>query len=409
MKQKKLLNNRPAVFAAVGLMSGVYVGALSTGSLLLEIFLPLLLAFLGVIFYLLTKKSVFLVVFLSFAFGICILLFDNVTHYGNIKYALTNSYFFTVLRSRIYFALFRYLSAENAGFAYKLMLGYNAMTYEDITVFRQAGIIHVFALSGLHVGFLLAVVYFILRKVKAGRRTSMLVTALVVSFYAILTSFPAGVMRAGIMALVYSYGFIKHRRPDPLSTLAFSCAVILLIEPRALFEWSFVMSAAAVLGIILFYRPLSRLFRGRAKSRFRKYIADGAATTVAANIFLFPIMVLIFDFIATFAVVTNLIVLPIAAVVYSYLFFVIILSIVSVYFGALAIPASFPITAIRAVAKLITVLPYSTLPVPAVSYTGIFLFIFGAIIISDKIFIKKLPKYVMCGTMIIVSIVCFAV
>lgn len=133
--------------------------------------------------------------------------------------------------------------------------------------FVAAGIAHLLAVSGTHLAFVAVFVFFCSRTLilrlpekmllkcttrKIPSQWAALITALAVTFYAFLAGGRIGTLRALSMALVYLFSIWLVRSRDAKNSLALAALLILLIQPRALFEISFQLSFLAVLSIMLF-------------------------------------------------------------------------------------------------------------------------------------------------------------
>ncbi|MGH7807116.1 MAG: ComEC/Rec2 family competence protein [Thermodesulfobacteriota bacterium] len=130
--------------------------------------------------------------------------------------------------------------------------------------FSKAGIAHLFSISGLHVGAVALVFYvitkwlikrseFMILKFQVPRLTARL-TILPIFIYTILAGFATPVVRASIMAILYLISIVIGKEENKLNTLAVSAFIILLWQPWALFELSFQLSFASVLGILLMHK-----------------------------------------------------------------------------------------------------------------------------------------------------------
>lgn len=127
--------------------------------------------------------------------------------------------------------------------------------------FRQSGLAHILAISGLHVTIILLVLTFVLRPLKLIRRMRpwyfVLLAALCVA-YAVVTGSSPSACRAAAMCCVLMGSRLFEVRPNPLQSLAVAVAVLLCFKPVWLFTPGFQFSVCAVLSIIVFM-PLLEL------------------------------------------------------------------------------------------------------------------------------------------------------
>ncbi|MEO9887175.1 MAG: DNA internalization-related competence protein ComEC/Rec2, partial [Balneola sp.] len=142
-----------------------------------------------------------------------------------------------------------------APIAKALLLGYkNELEGNTKQAFARAGLSHIMAVSGLHVGLIIApfwliVPYFWTKK--HGTKIGLALLILILVFYAGLTGFSVSVLRASVMAILLTYGKLFSKSSDSLNLVGIAALVILLFDPSQLFEIGFQLSFSAVLIILL--------------------------------------------------------------------------------------------------------------------------------------------------------------
>lgn len=117
--------------------------------------------------------------------------------------------------------------------------------------FIRTGCAHYLAASGLNVGILASLVWWIVRLLQRTRRESALYSIVAIGLYLLIADPRPPILRAGIMATCVCLSLWLRRGAPPLNGLMVSAIVILLIWPAALFDAGFQLSYAAVVG--LFY------------------------------------------------------------------------------------------------------------------------------------------------------------
>jgi competence protein ComEC len=122
--------------------------------------------------------------------------------------------------------------------------------------FQRTGVFHVLVVSGMNVALLAAVIFWVLRRLRAPELLATAVTMLSCGGYAFLTEGDPPVTRAAIMIVIYLATRLLYRDRAPLNALGGAALVILVWEPRALFEASFQLSFLAVLAIVGLALPL---------------------------------------------------------------------------------------------------------------------------------------------------------
>jgi competence protein ComEC len=118
-----------------------------------------------------------------------------------------------------------------------------------------SGTLHIFAISGMHVVVVAGIVVFALRALRIPRVHWVFPIAPVLAAYTFATGMAASAVRACVMALAYWAAPALGRRADTASALALATLGIVAAAPAQLFDVGFIYSFAAVLGLILFYRP----------------------------------------------------------------------------------------------------------------------------------------------------------
>lgn len=127
--------------------------------------------------------------------------------------------------------------------------------------FRLSGALHIFAVSGLHVGIFGTVIWFILRTLGMPRRHAIFFIIVCVAAYAFITGLRPSAVRAAIMTSVFLAGFCLRRQSRLLNSLGFAAICILAVDSRQLFGVGFQLSFAVLASISLLTPPLSNLSR----------------------------------------------------------------------------------------------------------------------------------------------------
>jgi len=216
---------------------------------------------------------------------------------------------------------------DRYGVLHALLLGYRARLPQDVRqAFRRTGTMHVFAISGLHVGILCAVLVFLIGLLRVPRTCRVLVLAPVILLYAFMTGGRASAVRAGVMAVTYLAAPFFGRRADAWSALALAGILILAWRPDQLLDPGFVFSFTAVAGILALV-PLAEAwlqqhlpqdsFRVREQGRgvgVSLFLWGGrlVAVSVAAWLSTTPLSLYYFGRFTPVALLANLLVVPLA-------------------------------------------------------------------------------------------------
>jgi competence protein ComEC len=180
---------------------------------------------------------------------------------------------------------------------------------ETKTWFIRSGVIHVLAVSGLHVGIIFLFLNYILSGFLPQSslfRLFLVIAVLVV--YALLTGAAPSVLRAVIMLSVIQIGKYFRRQSNIYNLLCVSAFIILLIQPFSLFHVGFWLSHLAVAGIVTFYPLLRRFYAHR--SIFVRNIGDMTAVSLSAQLGTFPLSLYVFRAFPGWFLLANFFILP---------------------------------------------------------------------------------------------------
>ncbi len=216
-------------------------------------------------------------------------------------------YFPLLLQRRISAQVDRLFPADTAAFMKSLMLGDKQDLYQDQSLYlamNRAGLMHVVAVSGMHISFLVGFLQLLLGKT---RRCSLLCLCFVWLFVCI-TGAPPSAVRAAVMQSFLLLAPMVDRENDPVTSLSAAMALILLANPFAAGSIGLQLSFSAMAGILFLAEPLnsglSALFPEHWRERLRAPIST-AASSLAVLSFSAPLMVLHFHALSLLSPLSN--------------------------------------------------------------------------------------------------------
>ena len=201
----------------------------------------------------------------------------------------------------------RALYGARAGLVEAMVIGRR----EDIPVslrreFTDAGLAHLLAISGLHVGLLAAWLLVALTRV-VRRPTAWLICCVLIWGYVSLLGFPAPATRAAGFLSIHAVSRARQRHPPSSAVLAVALLAVLLIEPSAATAVGAWLSVAAVWGT----GAAGALLQGRLA---RRPLVRLAAASAGATLATAPVTAFAFGSVALAGLVTNLVAVPLAGI-----------------------------------------------------------------------------------------------
>lgn len=210
----------------------------------------------------------------------------------------------------------RLFPADTSPFLRSLMLGDKSELYADegqTLALSRAGLMHLAAVSGMHIAFLVELLQLILGRT---RRSSLLCIALVWLFVLATGAQPSAV-RAGVMQSLLVLAPAVRRENDPVTSLSAALALILLGNPHAAASVSLQLSFAAMAGLLCFSERLNdallaALPEGRVRDLLRGSAAV-AASSLSVMAFTVPLTAVHFGTVSLLAPVCNILCLPVVS------------------------------------------------------------------------------------------------
>jgi len=226
------------------------------------------------------------------------------------------------------------LSTDNQALIASIALGEKSnLTSTQREAYSKAGVSHVLALSGLHLGIIYSVLsalfstilYRIVRRDWAEFIVQTIITATLWG-YVFLVGLPPGAVRSALMLTLYAFVSLLHRDRLSANSLAFACIVMLIANPSTLWDVSFQLSFLAVLAIIVFYPPLFSLYQNTTRwASLLRPVWGIVCVSIAAQVGTMPLIAYYFGRFSCYFLLSNLLILPlITLLLYATLAFFIV-------------------------------------------------------------------------------------
>ncbi len=200
------------------------------------------------------------------------------------------------------------LPEPESALAAGLLLGDKQSLGDAITqAFRRAGVVHIIVLSGYNVSIVIGAILF-LALYFLSKRAALIVAALSVIAFAIMTGASETTIRAGAMALIALFAKALNRPADGIRILLIVAAGMALYNPfLVLYDLSYQLSVLSTLGLTLFSNSLEKkiLFVPEIAG-FREIVS----TTIATQLTVLPLLILSVGQVSIVSLFTNILVLP---------------------------------------------------------------------------------------------------
>lgn len=184
--------------------------------------------------------------------------------------------------------------------------------------FSKLGVIHILAVSGSHVAFIILIFMGVMGFLRLPRSLLVGLTILAIVFYTYLTNLNPPVVRSAIMGVLFLLATLLERKTDVYNILAVSALCILFFNPMELFQAGFQLSFFAVVTIVYIYPRLKnhgymqRLFNRFKGSSLMRNSFDLLLVSAAAFLGTLPLTIYYFSRIPNFSLPANLLVVPLS-------------------------------------------------------------------------------------------------
>lgn len=188
------------------------------------------------------------------------------------------------------------------------------LTPELKAMYSAAGVSHVLALSGLHVGILSCILlwlFYPLTYLKHGRKILAFLVVCLLWLFAFISGLSSSVVRAVVMYSLYTFAsFCSEERFSGMHSLVLAAFLMLIYNPFFLFDISFQLSFTAVFSILAFYPLFSRWLC--IKNCVLRYVWNTLSLSVSAQLGTLPFILYYFGSFPTYFLLANLVVVILA-------------------------------------------------------------------------------------------------
>lgn len=215
------------------------------------------------------------------------------------------------------FNLFYETSPKTSGLSYALLTGDTCYVLENsLTKYRETGIAHLFAVSGLHIGLAYVMLSGIVKLLKINDKSSFTIISLTLLLYVWFCGFTSSSLRAFIIILVRGFAKLIGEKPDGTTSVSISATIILLIKPLELFSAGFLLSYSVYLALILLTPKCTKILSYILPLSLSKVLSPLLVAELAS----FPLLLDFFSYAPLFAFIFNLFIIPYVSFLYPFIF-----------------------------------------------------------------------------------------
>jgi competence protein ComEC len=254
------------------------------------------------------------------------------------------------------------LQSEEFAVAMALLTGSKQYLEDELrNSYVAAGTVHLLAVSGLHVGIMFMILSFALQFMDRTKKLRLFKGVIILFslwIYASVAGLAPSIVRASTMFSVFVVADMTNRAKSTYNNIAFSCFIICLANPYAIFDAGFQLSYLAVLGIVYFQPKFMKPFH--RCNKFLKTALECSTVTLAAQLGTLPVILLTYKSFPSYFLFSNLILVPYTSVVMYIGVFVLALSWQPLLLFLSGWTLNFSICLMNWVVKFFNRLPHST-------------------------------------------------
>lgn len=326
------------------------------------------------------------------------------------------------------------LPDDTKGLANALLLGdSNFIDNEQKEIFSNANLMHILAISGMHITYIITFLNLIMKKCD-NRKSKYFIIAFLI-FFSQLTGGEPSVIRAVIMSCLILISKLFYRKSDTINNIAISCLFILLKNPYNILKLGFQLSFLGTLGIVIFNKKfsdiiskyeyiknskksnkirnskkLNEISNTKKLNKIKKKIVGIILLSISANLVIAPVLAYNYNTISLIYLISNLLVTPILGIMSLLGYTTIISSLFSLKLSKLiSIPFNWCLKIFNIIAKLSSKISFLklTITTPTIISIVIYYFLILYIIFFYKKNHNQILKKVLTICMIIVLIIKF--
>ncbi len=332
------------------------------------------------------------------------LKFTASVYMTNVTYIKTDKKFAESIREEVKDNLSLGLTNENTEIAYSALFGdKDLLSDKQYNAYKLSGVAHLLAVSGLHVGIIMAALNWLLKLLKVKKWYKLAIVAIVLLFYMYLCGYSISVVRASIMAIVLMIANILGKEHDPMNAISIAGMVIFAINPLCIFDVSFLLSFSCVLGITLLDMSIKAVLM---KARISEKVASALSISISTTISIMFIMAHFFGNLNIISIVANMILIPIFTISFTVVFAVSMISLLIPHLCYLIYPVNYIFDFINLTATFLGNLPIANFATIDIGFITILIYFVLLVFLSRFCTAKSTHKAISALPMIAILVWC---
>jgi ComEC/Rec2-related protein len=235
----------------------------------------------------------------QFAAKDSVLLYGEAASSGKTTVAAVHDYCMATLAKYI-------TDTKVLGLLQAMLIGDEANLDNELrTAYAETGIIHIIAISGSHISFFFVLIAFLLGWIRHRKYhwLKYMLALPFIWFYVLMAGGSPSAVRAAVMFSILAIGFALQKKPNSLNQLFATAFILLLFQPMWLYSIGFQLSFLAVLSLIVFYRPIYKLWQ--PLNRIARMLWTCIVASLAAEILVAPLVIYYFHLFPAMFIVAN--------------------------------------------------------------------------------------------------------
>ncbi|MEJ7736024.1 MAG: ComEC/Rec2 family competence protein [Chitinophagaceae bacterium] len=206
---------------------------------------------------------------------------------------------------------------KESGLAEALLIGYkNDLDKTLVQSYSNTGVVHVIAISGLHLGLIYGLLILVTRPFKKKRYSKWVIPVFIISglwLFSLLAGGSASILRSSVMFSFIALGEGIGKKTFIYNSLAASAFLLLCYNPFWLWDAGFQLSYSAVLSIVIFMKPVQNWFI--MQNKMLDHLWKLTAVSLAAQVLTAPVSIYLFHQFPVYFLVTNLLAVPLSGLI----------------------------------------------------------------------------------------------